>query len=338
MKALKVTAAVAGVALVLLIIGLGINKKVMDARYFDGYDPNAPLNIEVVASTEVAGAEERTGPRASAEDKKPLYLRTHLYFDGFRGERVPTLIATPLDLEAPFPCVIFLHGIGQEKEFLDEIAAPFIRAGFAFATFDQFTRGERKLKNVSGLDELKAMRLRPAYTVQDTRRLVDYLYTRDDIAHDRIYLFGASYGAITGSTAAAFDERIRAAVLCYGGARWSKLLTAREVAAGLGGWLPLAKFAAWYFMDVADPANYAGRIAPRPVLIQNGADDGLIADEAARALQNAVREPKDIRIYAGDHIGTDEKTLWRVIDDSIEWLGEQDAKLAQPGRPAKAAA
>ena len=332
MKALKVAAAVAGIALVLLIIGLGINKKVMDARYFDGYDANAPLN------TEVAGAEERTDPKASAPDKDPLYLRTHLYFDGFRGERVPTLIATPLDAKAPHPCVVFLHGVGQKKEFLDEIAAPFIRAGFAFATFDQFTRGERKLKNASGLDELKALRLRAAHTIQDTRRLVDYLYTRDYIAHDRIYLFGASYGAITGSTAAAFDERIRAVVLCYGGARWSKLLTAREVASEFGGWLPFAKLAAWYFMDVADPANYAHRIAPRPVLIQNGTDDGLISDAAARALQSAVREPKDIRIYDGDHIGTDKKTLWRVIDDLIEWIGEQDAKLVQSVRPEKAAA
>lgn len=330
MRILKITGIALVCIVVVIVAGLAITKVWIDASYFKGYDPSAPLDPVVTGVTE-----------------KPTYTCEKLYFNGFRGDRVPTLLLTPKNAPRPVPCVIFLHGIGQEKEFILEefegktVAEPFLDAGFAFVTFDQFMRGERKEKHDSFLGETKAFRMRPVHTVNDTRRLIDYLETRGDIAKNRIYLDGASYGAITGSTAAALDTRIRAVVLTYGGGNVPAMLSSRMIAGELRKSnipLSLVKFAGWYFLGVSDPVRYIGRISPRPVFLQNGTNDSLIATEAAKALQNAALEPKIIKWYEGDHIGTDVKTVFTVLNDSIDFLKAQDTKIVAAEPAEKAAA
>ena len=323
MKKLKIAGLVLLCLIALIVVVLGVVKVWSDAVYFKGYDPSAPLAATVTEVTE-----------------KPACKVEKLYFNGFRNDRVPTLLLTPKDAARPLPCVIFLHGIGQEKDFILEefhgktVADPFMAAGFAFVSFDQFMRGERRIKG-SFTEEAKAFRLRPAYTVNDARRLIDYLQTRDDIAKDRIYLAGASYGAITGSTVAAFDKRIRAVALCYGGGSIPKMLTARMVADEIHKRsipMGLVQFAGWYLLGAADPARYIHMISPRPVLLQNGTNDCLISTEAAKALQNAALEPKKITWYEGDHIGLDEKTVFTALDEIIAFFKEQEVK--PPAAPA----
>ena len=303
--------------LVLVVAALGAAKVYMDVTYFSGYDPKAPLAASIAETTD-----------------RPQYMREKFSFNGYRDDRVPALLMLPKDRPGPFPCVIFLHGIGQRKEFVDEdfggktVAEFFTKEGFAFATFDQLMQGERKLQNKSVLETVNAFRVRPAHTVNDTRRLIDYLDTRPDIDANRIYLSGASYGAITGATAAAFDKRIRAVVLTYGGGNIPKMLKARMVAEEInkrGPYMLPVQILGWYLLSAADPLNYIGDIAPRPVLIQNGTDDGLIATPAAKAFQEAAKEPKTIKIYEGDHIGFDKNTVITVLNDTIQFFKEQDA-------------
>lgn len=333
MKALKIALIGLAALAAVVLVGLTITKLVLDARYFDGYDPSAPLEAAVV------GIEERPDPDDPNPDKPMAYKRVEFFFNGFRNGRVPGLMALPLEASGPLPCVVFLHGIGQSKGFLDEICTPFVKAGLAIVTYDQLMCGERKHRGAPPLQQANEFRQRPAYTIMDTRRLIDYLQTRDDIDPERIYLAGASYGAITGTTVTAMDRRVKAAVLCYGGGNIPKMLEARMVAQEIGGWMPLAKAVAWYLMSAADPLKYAARIAPTPVFLQNGTDDGLIATEAARALQDAVKEPKKIKIYEGDHIGFDIATVRLVLSDIVSWILEQDAVVTgKPTATAKAAA
>jgi dienelactone hydrolase len=310
-KKFKILGVIAAAVLLAIAAGLGILKINLDAGYFDGYDREAPLDV-----------------RVAEETKTPDFFRTHFYYRGWRGEEVPALLAMPLEHKGPVPCVIFLHGIGQKKDFLDEIAGPFTRAGFAFASFDQYTRGERRIDDKSKLFQANAFRIRPAYTVNDTRRMIDYLETRPDIATNRIYLVGASYGAITGATAAAFDDRLKAAVLVYGGGNITDLVDAREIASEIGAWRPFVKMAGWFLLGVADPAHYVGKISPRPVYLQNGTNDGLISTQAAKALQEAANEPKTIQWYEGDHVGTDEAAVIRILQDALDYLLKVDADVA----------
>ncbi len=310
-KAAKVVGILLAVALFFLI-GL---KLYLDATYFNGYDPAAPLKLEL--------AEEKDAPG---------FHWTKFYYAGSHGDRVPAVLATPKDRSGPFPCVVFLHGIGNDKEFMrqHQLDEPFVKAGYAFVCFDQLMRGERKITAKSGRSEAEAFRVRAAHTVNDTRRLIDYLQTRPDIATNRIYLVGASYGAVTGSTAAAFDERVRAVVLVYGGGNLRKLLTSDLLRQEIGQWSLPVNLIAWYFASVVDPVKYIAQISPRPILLQNGKADTVVSPAAAQALQAAAREPKTILWYEGDHLGKtsdlDLPLTIRVLTDALKFLQEVDAK------------
>ncbi|HOJ32603.1 MAG TPA: alpha/beta hydrolase [Candidatus Hydrogenedentes bacterium] len=305
----RITLAVVIVFLCIVAAGEG-TKLWYDRHFYDGYSPELALNASV-----------------TNESTRTDYRRIELSFEGVPGMRVPTILTLPLEGTGPFPCIIFLHGIGQDKRFLDEIAAPFCQAGFAMATFDQYMRGDRKLKDPSALESVLAFRRRASLTVIETRRLVDYLQTREDIASKRIYLVGASYGAITGSTAAAFEPRIRAVVLIYGGGDFRYLFNSRAGTSQLGKWFGVAHYFTSWLLAPADPVNYIAEIAPRPILFQNGTNDSLIPREAAQALYDAAREPKSITWYEGDHIGTDVETVHRVLDEALNWLKAQDAAV-----------
>lgn len=307
--------------LLLLALGLAGLKWYLDATYFDGYDPTAPLQVEVT------------------EDQiQPAFRWTKFYYAGHRGARVPAVMVMPKDSAGPFPCVVFLHGIGNDKELMRRLGldVPFVEAGFAFVSFDQLTRGERKLQTRSGLARAEAFRVRAAHTVNDTRRLLDYLTSRPDIASNRIYLVGVSYGAITGTTVTALDTRIRAAALIYGGGNLRQLLAAQAVGEPSRPRRLLYNAIAWYFCSVFDPVRYAPRIAPRPVLLQNGRADTVIAPAAARALQDAVQPPKRVLWYEGDHLDrtgeADGATVRRVVADALAFLREVD-EAAQKGSP-----
>ena len=314
-KLLRRTVKVVGILLavaLLLLVGL---KLYLDATYFNGYDPSAPLKLELAEEKDMSG-----------------FRWTKFYYAGSHGGRVPAVLATPKDRPGPFPCVVFLHGIGNDKEFMrhHQLDEPFVKAGYAFVCFDQLMRGERKITAKSGTSEAEAFRVRAAHTVNDTRRLIDYLQTRPDIATNRIYLVGASYGAVTGSTAAAFDGRIRAVVLVYGGGNLRKLLASDLIREEIGQWSLPVNLIAWYFASVVDPVKYIAQISPRPILLQNGKADTVVSPAAAQALQDAAHEPKTILWYEGDHLGKtsdlDLPLTMRVLADALKFLQEVDAK------------
>jgi len=280
------------------------------AGFYDDYDPGLPIEA-----------------RDGTVEVRPGYRRVAFSFQGVPGERVPAVMALPRGGDGPWPCIIFVTGIGQDKDFLDEIAQPFVDAGFAFVSFDQYTRGERRLEVRSPIRKALAFRRRCALTVIEIRRLIDYLETRADIAPNRIFLLGASYGAMTGSTATALDERVRAAVLVCGGGDIALFCEAPAVVDELGAWRHLLRYTAVPFLGPADPVRYVDRISPRPVLFQNMLRDELVPKEAAQALFDAAGEPKEIMWYDSGHIGTDHDVVLQVITDALAWLGERDAEV-----------
>lgn len=318
MRRMKYAAIIVGVVVLVSVLIVLVTKSRADAHFFDGYSAAAPLDVEI----------------RSDQDRED-FRWVDFVFDGVRGHRVPSVMALPLDMDEPVPCVIFLHGIGQKKDFLEEIAKPFVDAGFAMVTFDQYTRGERDVE-LGWWEEASAFRERAALTVLETRRLVDYLETRNDIVDDRIYLVGASYGAITGATAVAMEPRIPAAVMVYGGGDIATLLNSDAANASFDGILgvvqgPLTALAAWYLAP-SDPVLYVGDVAPRPLFFQNGTADQLIPTASAEAFFEAANEPKTQRWYEGDHVGLDEATTRRVLDDALAWIEEQDAARAESGK------
>ncbi len=327
--------AVAGVA----VLALAVFKAQADSRYYDDYDPALPFNVQVQEDEIVDDTVDVFGI-----ERPRHFRRVKFTFEARNGEPVPSLLALPTDFEGRLPAVVFVHGSRQEKEFIDEIATPFAEAGFAMASYDQYMQGERPVDS-DGLAEGLAWRTRTWKTVNDARRMVDYLQTRDDIDPDRIYLVGASYGAITGTVALAREPRFKAGVLVVGGGHVPTLLDAPMIREEVpGAVLAVAKPLIHWLMGVADPVRHAAGTAGTPVLMQNGSADRVVSPESGERLYESLGEPKSIEWYDIDHPGLrdgDGPEIGRMLDDGLEWLQAQDqAVLAQLGRdtPAQTAA
>ncbi|HOZ48731.1 MAG TPA: acetylxylan esterase [Candidatus Hydrogenedentes bacterium] len=290
-----------------MLIIMSALKLSWDVHYFDEYYPDAPLNYTF-----------------RSEEMRPDYHRIEFTFEGVPGHPVPAVLAKPKGQEGPFPALIFLHGIGQNKKFLDEIAAPFVKENYIIVSFDQLMQGERDLSEENYLAQGLAFRNRAAYTVIETRRLITLLEQRQDVIPDRIFLLGASYGAITGSTVAAFDHRLRGVCLCYGGGDIRKLVDSVEAQKIIGPAMPLAQAIAAWYMGPADPVRYVRKISPTPVLFQNGRYDSIVPPASSEALIAAAREPKDVIWYESDHVGLDREHVVTVLNDALEWIKAHD--------------
>jgi dipeptidyl aminopeptidase/acylaminoacyl peptidase len=175
-----------------------------------------------------------------------------------------------------------------------------------------------------------AFRERCRKTVHDARRLLDYLETRTDIDSDRMYLVGASYGAITGTVALAQDERFKAAALIVGGGNFRLIAQAPEVRRELPDWLlPFAGPLLAALAGVADPVRHAPGTAGRPVIMLNGSNDGVVIPESGEALYAALGEPKEIRWYPIDHPDreADSAKVVEMLNDGLAWFVERDAEI-----------
>lgn len=318
-KALKI---IGGVLLSIVVLLL-VFKIWADATYFNDYDPTLPFNAQVRESAIVNDTIELFGISRPRRFERIIFT-----IESRPNETIPVLLTLPVERSGPVPLIIFLHGIGQSKGFLEQICTPFNEKGFAMACFDQSMQGERKVQG--GLwKQAVAFRKRPWKTINDARRLIDYFQTYPEIDSRRIYLVGASYGAITGTTLMAFDPRIRASVLVVGGAYIRTMLDAPLIKNGINNSLLhwLGKQVVSFIMNPADPIHYAKGTAGRPVLMQNGSEDVLVTPEAGKKLYEALGEPKEIRWYPIDHPGLrkeDATTIVQMLDEGLEWLLEQD--------------
>ncbi len=315
-----------GILLLLLLTAtaLGAVRYHADKHFYDGYMPCRPLNAAVSEAVEVQGE-----VKAFKLTMPTRYRRIALSFDSQTGERVPAILTMPFDAppDKPVPVIVLLHGSHQEKEFVEQICTPFNEAGFAMACFDQYMRGERKVTG-SVTTVALAFRERCRKTVLDSRRLIDYLQTRSDIDGSRIYLIGASYGAITGTVVAAQEKRIRAAALVVGGGNFRLLAKAPEVRRELPRWMwPIAGLMMTTLAGVADPLHHAAGTAGMPILMLNGSKDGVVTPESGEALFAALGEPKEIRWYPVDHPDREPngEEVHRMLSDGLKWFLDIDA-------------
>lgn len=312
------------------VVALLAVKAYADRHFYDGYDPHIPLNASATSLEPVVGTVE-----AFHQTLPMRFRRQRIEFDARPGETVPAILTLPMNTAGPVPAVVLLHGSHQEKEFIEEICTPFNEAGFAMVCFDQYMRGERKVRG-NFLKIAAAFRERCWKTVHDTRRLIDYLETRPDIDANRIYLVGASYGAITGTAVLAQEQRIKAAVLVVGGGNLRLLAKAPEVRRELPGWLlPVAGPLLGFIIGPADPVRHAPKVSGIPVLMQNGSKDGVVVPESGEALFAALNEPKELRWYPINHPDREDNgaEVVRMLLDGLEWLRVQDASLQAPPSP-----
>ncbi|KAF3341432.1 hydrolase YtaP [Carex littledalei] len=260
-----------------------------------------------------------TCPRKEIEGFQEKLVQQNLYLTTEEGEqgRLPVLILSLKDeAHKRKPAIVFLHSSYVCKEWLRPLLEAYASRGYISIAIDARYHGERAHTNTTYIDALvSAWRKGDTMpfifdTVWDLIKLADYLVERDDVDPARIGITGESLGGMHAWFAAAVDARYSVAVPIIGvqGFRWAidndkwqarvdsikppfeaaridlgKSSIDKEVVEKV--WDRIApgldsKFDAPYSVPV---------IAPRPLLILNGAADprcplpGLKAPEESTA-------------------------------------------------------
>ena len=260
---------------------------------FFAYDRQIPLDVRTQNTV------ERDGVRIE-----------RLSYQSTRGIRVAAALYQP-QASAGGGAVILLPGgvaLGKDAPGPVAVASLLARAGWTVLTMDFLHFGERATDLfVSFSEQEKHERLYnqpPAYlawitqTVKDASRGYDLLVERK-INPRRIALAGVSRGAIVASIITGLERRFAGAALLFG-AHFDALENNH--------------------LPAACPANYIGRISPRPLLMINGLHDtDMIKDRAVEPLFRLARQPKQIIWTEGGH------GFW--TDDHraamIQWLREK---------------
>ena len=209
------------------------------------------------------------------------------------------------------PAVILLHGGGPAgkdlpgAKVMTELLA---RAGWDVLAMDMPYFGERATSLLTTFTEQeKHERLynQPsAYldwvtqVVKDVGRAFDLLVEERGADPKRISLIGESRGAVVGAIVGGAERRLAAVALLYGG-HFDAL--ERE------------------HLPAACPANYIGRLSPRPLLMINGTrDTDLVKDTSVLPLYRLAKAPKLI-LWAdtGHQLPTEEHRA-----ELLKWLRE----------------
>jgi len=235
-------------------------------------------------------------------------LRAQCFEFSSRGDRVTGRLLLPPVGEGPHPLVLLQHGAGGSSHApcVEATAGPWARRGMAVASIDfplHGPRADQKLAEqlpsgfeAGGGAEASALALEFArQAVIDLERALDALGSLEVVDPDRVAYAGFGLGAMIGAAFCGLDPRPRAAALALGGA-------------GLG-------------PSGADPAEYVGRMAPRPLLLVNALQDEVVPRSAAEALFEAAGDPKQQLWFEGPHDqlpGTALEAMWRFLADQLE--------------------
>lgn len=234
-----------------------------------------------------------------------------LSFESTRGTRVTAILTEQPGAGAgKKPAMIVLHGGGARgKETMARTSALLARAGWLVLAIDMPHFGERAsglMTTFSEQEKHEKLYNEPStylswitQLTKDVRRSFDLLVAERGADPKRVALLGHSRGAIAASIAGAVENRFAAVTLLFAGH-----LDALET-----GHLP-----------AACPANYIGRIAPRPLLMVNATQDSdMIRDRSVEPLFKAAKQPKQIIWTNGGHSFMTEEHRAAVI----QWLREK---------------
>ena len=236
--------------------------------------------------------------------------KEHLSFQGISTDRVFAILYSLEGIAfEKTPALILLHGgtaKGKSSGYAVALAEVLARAGFIVLAIDMQLFGERatplltKFTEVEKHDRLYNQKSTYlawiAQLVKDVGRSVDFLASQRNVDAKRVGLLGISRGAEAGIIVAGADRRLTPVVLFFGG-HFDALET---------GHLP-----------AACPANYIGRISPRPLLMINGeADSDYDKVTAVDPLYARARQPKKIIWSVAGHMGFTDRDL----SEMTEWL------------------
>jgi dienelactone hydrolase len=265
--------------------------------------------------------------RPTAQDG---YQRTYLEFESAPGVIAPAWLLIPDGLSRPAPAVIALHGHGygadelvgigldgrtrdEPEGYHQDFAVALCRRGLVVLAPELRGFGRRREPQdreegptISSCQQAAWWGVMLGHPllgsrVWDVLRALDLLEARPEVDAGRIGIMGGSGGGAAALFAAALDQRLRAAVISnYFCTFKDSILAIKHCHCN---YVP-------GILQDAEMADIAALIAPRPLLIQTGADDqifplaGVLAayqrlHSAYRALGASDQLRRDV--FAGGH-------------------------------------
>ena len=238
--------------------------------------------------------------------------RTHVAFTSTPGQRVTAFLFEPAGAAGPGAAALLFHGgtaTGKETAYITQMATVLARAGFRVLAIDLPHFGERHddlLTTFTNPEKAERLYNQPprylafvTQVVRDAGRAFDWLVAEGGADSQRVALVGFSRGGQLAIIAGGADRRFRAVVASYTG-HFDALETGHLAA--------------------ACPANYVGRIAPRPLLMINGAQDqDYFRAVAVEPLFRLARNPRRIVWAETGHQAPIPEHQALLVD----WLREQ---------------
>jgi len=146
---------------------------------------------------------------------------------------------------------------------------------------------------------------------------LDYLLRLPGVDSSRVEVVGVSLGAPFACIAGAIDGRFTRVWSLHGsGGSYAPLEENMRRTIGVAPVRVVAAAVANVIINGPrlDPVRWVGRIAPRPFIMVNAADDERLPRAAVQALFDSARQPKELIWMTGVHVHGDSATIQRLAE------------------------
>jgi dienelactone hydrolase len=262
-----------------------------------------------------------TSVTETALEEAETHSVVHVALRSEAGIEVETHLKVPVHESDSRPALVILGGVRTGRRTVEYLGDT---GDWLVAALDYPYRGKKSgLSRAEFVASIPAMRRAVLDTVPAGMLVLDYLSRRGDVDQDRIVLAGGSFGALFAPALAAADDRVSAVAIFFGAGDLGTLIDANLELA----W-PLKPVVTWIgsvLVSPLEPLKYAGRIHPRPVFMLNGRDDPAMPERCARALHEAVQEPKTVCWLPVGHVSVHSPEFHeRVVGEFVAWLRDID--------------
>ncbi len=277
------------------------------------------------------------GSARSQKDREPArngqVEREHLYLAGWDpDEPVPASIYYKKRTKS-MPVVIFMHGLGGNKEQYPERLKALADKGLFVVAIDAHLHGERRVpgifpkgKSLGGLGtdySIWVHQSAVSHTARDVSRILDVLSARPEVDLARVGVAGVSMGGSTGLVVAWKEPRVSVVVGLIGAVDFwydvTKTPPGKDQDARRNGLSPRVR----QLVDSLDPKGRTAAIAPKALFLANGARDDGIAIASVKTFVKDLgprykAHPERLKLLEEPHTG--HAVTDRMWNEGTQWL------------------